>query len=82
MRAAATSASASGIRFTSDQGIILTGPDSLYRLAAEVLAVNGHRRLDEALPGLIRPESTSRAAAVTRNHVDDHGVAGPGVRAC
>jgi hypothetical protein len=49
MRAAATSASASGIRFTSDQGIILTGPDSLYRLAAEVLAVNGHRRLDEAL---------------------------------
>ena len=28
---------------------VLTGPDSLYRLAAEVLAVNGHRRLDEAL---------------------------------
>ena len=32
------------IRFTSDQGVILTGPADRYRLAAEVVGADGHRR--------------------------------------
>ena len=37
------------IRFTSDQGVILTGPGDRYRLAAEVVAADGHRRASEVL---------------------------------
>jgi hypothetical protein len=37
------------IRFTSDQGIILTGPGDRYKLAAEVVTTDGHRKVEEEL---------------------------------
>jgi WD40 repeat protein len=43
----ATPVSGAVIRFTSGQGIILTGAGSRYRLTAEVLAAHGRRRVAE-----------------------------------
>jgi hypothetical protein len=48
------------IRFTSDQGVILTGPGDRYRLAAEVVGADGHRR-----PGVALRWRSSDPAVVT-----------------
>lgn len=48
-RVSAASAPLIAIRFTSDQGIILTGPGDRYQLAAEVVTSGGHRTINEAL---------------------------------
>ena len=48
-RASVSPGPAAVIRFTSDQGVILTGPGDRYRLAAEVMAADGQRRISEVL---------------------------------